>query len=300
MRYSGGVKKILAILVLIGAAGTAFFTVDKVRLATIAALGRSDGCSIDAAMHIKDHLKERTAAKDRILAASRRLQLEEDYEQWQTPGRAYWIPRGSQFVLPVSLAEQAEERVYAVGDAGVKPGDVVLDCGANIGVTVQPALDAGAKTVVAIEPAPENLECLRRNFSKEIAEGRVIVYPKSVSDREGEQTSESGVLKSEGGEGKVEISTTTVDKIVAELKLDRVDYIKMDVDGAESNALRGAHDTIAKYKPRLSIASDHLPEQARLIPQIVRETRADYKVECGPCNEVRGQMRIRPGILYFR
>jgi FkbM family methyltransferase len=293
MRYSGGVKKILAILVLIGAAGTAFFTIDKVRMATIAAIGRSDGCSIDAAMHIKDHSKQQAAAKNQILAASRRLQLEEDYEQWQTPGRAYWIPRGSQFVLPVSLAEQAEDHAYAKGDKGVKAGDIVLDCGANVGVTVQPALEAGAKTVVAIEPAPENLECLRRNFPKEIAEGRVILYPKGVSNREEVQTSE-------GGEGKVEIPLTTVDKIVAELKLDRVDYIKMDVDGSEPNALRGAHDTLAKYKPRLSISSDHLPGQGSLIPRIVRETRADYKVECGSCNEVKGEMRIRPGILYFQ
>jgi hypothetical protein len=38
--------------------------------------------------------------------------------------------------------------------------------------------------VVAIEPSPANLECLRRNMSREIASGRVIVYPKGVWDRE--------------------------------------------------------------------------------------------------------------------
>ena len=42
----------------------------------------------------------------------------------------------------------------------------MLDCGANIGVFVRESLDAGAKTVVAIEPAPENIECLRRNFKR--------------------------------------------------------------------------------------------------------------------------------------
>ena len=65
----------------------------------------------------------------------------------------------------------------APGENFVRPGDVVLDCGANIGVFVRESLDAGAKTVVAIEPAPENIECLRRNFKDEIAAGRVIVYP---------------------------------------------------------------------------------------------------------------------------
>jgi hypothetical protein len=148
-----GVKKILTVLVLIGAGATLFFTVDKVRLATIAAVGRSAQCPMDTSIHIKDHFKEQTAIKDRILAASKRLQIEEDYEQWQTPGRAYWIPRGSQFVLPFNLAEQAEH-IYGTGEQTIRPGDVVLDCGANIGVTVQPALEAGAKTVVAIEPEP--------------------------------------------------------------------------------------------------------------------------------------------------
>ena len=302
------VKKIIALLVFVGAATTAFFTVDKVRLATIAAVGRSGQCSMGASMDIPGHFKEQTAIKDRILAASKRLQLEEIYELWQTPARAYWIPRGSQFVLPFNLAEQAEH-IYGTGEQAMKAGDVVLDCGANIGVTVEEALKAGAKTIVAIEPAPENLECLRRNFPKEIESGRVIVYPKGVWDKDDVLTlnvdphnsaADSVVMKPEGSEGKIQVPLTTIDKLVAELKLDKVDYIKMDIEGAEPNALRGAHDTIAKYKPRLSIASYHVATHPALIPQIVNQTRAGYKTGCGPCNEVKGEMRIRPEILYFR
>ena len=303
-----GVKKILALLIVIGAAATVFFTVDKARLATIAAVGRSGQCSISSAVSIPEHFKEQTAIKDRILAGSKRLQLEENYEQWQTPGRAYWIPRGSQFVLPFNLAEQAEH-IYGTGEQTIKAGDVVLDCGANIGVTIQTALEAGAKTIVAIEPAPENLECLRRNFPKEIESGRVIIYAKGVWDKDDVLTlnvdphnsaADSVVMKPEGAEGKIQVPLTTVDKLVAELKLDKVDYIKMDIEGAEPNALRGAHDTIVKYKPRLSIASYHVGTHSTLIPKIVNETRADYKTECGPCNEVKGELRIRPEILYFR
>ena len=302
------VKKILALLLFIGAASTAFFTVDKVRLATLAAVGRSGQCSISASMDIPAHFKEQTAIKDRILAGSKRLQLEENYEEWQTPSRVYWIPRGSQFVLPFNLAEQAEH-IYGTGEQAMKAGDVVLDCGANIGVTVEEALKAGAKTIVAIEPAPENLECLRRNFPKEIESGRVIIYPKGVWDKDDVLTlnvdphnsaADSVVMKPEGAEGKIQVPLTTVDKIVAELKLDKVDYIKMDIEGAEPNALRGAHDTIAKYKPRLSIASYHVGTHSIVIPQIVGQTRPDYKTECGPCNEIKGEMRIRPEILYFR
>ena len=67
---------------------------------------------------------------------------------------------------------------------GVRKGDIVLDCGANLGTFTRTALDRGAKTVVAIEPAPENLECIRRSFKDEIASGRVILYPKGVWDKD--------------------------------------------------------------------------------------------------------------------
>ena len=69
-------------------------------------------------------------------------------------------------------------------DGAVRPGDVVLDCGANVGVYTRHALEAGARLVVAIDPAPENIECLRRNFSEEIKAGRVVVYPKGVWDKD--------------------------------------------------------------------------------------------------------------------
>jgi len=66
----------------------------------------------------------------------------------------------------------------------VKPGDIVLDCGAHVGVFTDIALRRGASKVVSIEPDPTNLECLRRNFPSEIASGRVIIVPKGVWNRD--------------------------------------------------------------------------------------------------------------------
>src|SRR5262252_2026765 len=65
----------------------------------------------------------------------------------------------------------------------IHAGDVVLDAGANVGVFVRKALWAGASKVIAIEPAPENLECLRRTFAHEVARGQVVIYPKGVWGR---------------------------------------------------------------------------------------------------------------------
>jgi len=81
------------------------------------------------------------------------------------------------------IYDLAEQKRNIYGNR-IRPGDVVLDAGANIGVFTRKALWAGASKVVAIEPAPENLECLQRNFAAEIADGRVVLYPKGVWDKD--------------------------------------------------------------------------------------------------------------------
>src|SRR5258708_8288315 len=135
------------------------------RLAAIVALGRSPVCPMPRASHSADELQKQIAYKDSILHASKLLEKDPaGYHLWNTPDGRYWIPQGSDYVLPYNLAEQ-RRKIYGVGEQDVQSGDIVLDCGANVGVYTRLALRNGAKLVVAIEPAPENIECLRRNFS---------------------------------------------------------------------------------------------------------------------------------------
>jgi FkbM family methyltransferase len=61
---------------------------------------------------------------------------------------------------------------------------VVLDVGANVGTDTKSALAAGAAVVVAIEPEPVTLECLRRNLAAEIREKWVAIVPKGAWDKE--------------------------------------------------------------------------------------------------------------------
>lgn len=259
------------------------------------------------AIHSYDHAMRLMRTKDRILEASRLVATDEaGYMLWDTPKGRYWIPRGSEYVLPFNLAEQ-ELEIYGVGEQAVQPRDVVLDCGANVGVYVSEALRAGARLVVAIEPAPENLECLRRNFSSQVSSGRVVIYPKGVWDKDDFLTinvapdnpaADSFVIRPEGSYEGAKLPLTTIDKLVAELNLDRVDYIKMDIEGAEQRALMGARETIRKFHPRLSLSTYHRPDDPEKIPEIVRGLWPGYRMECGPCAYADG--RIRPDVLYFR
>ncbi len=278
------------------------------RLSVIYATGRASVCPWDRAVGAPKEIVDQIAAKDRILYASKKLETDaEGYERWSTPKGEYWIPKGSQFVLPFNLAEQ-ERDIYTGTEVRVKPGAVVLDCGANIGVFTRLSLERGAGKVIAIEPAPENLECLRRNFVKEITEGRVVVYPKGVWDKDDVLTlnvdphnsaADSFLIHREGGHEGNKVPLTTIDKLVAELGLERVDFVKMDIEGAEVRALMGGQATIAKHHPLMALSAYHNPTDPVEVPKTVKAAWNGYRMQCGPCAEIREKFSVRPDILYF-
>lgn len=268
--------------------------------------GDSPHCPFGRALYAEQHEEVLTAAKDRILAASRLVEKEPTgLELWDTPKGRFWIEEGNQFLLPFHLAEE-ERNIYSRDGIAVRKGDIVLDCGAHVGVYTRKALEAGAKLVVAIEPAPINLECLRRNLAAEIASAKVIVYPKGVWDKEDVLTlhmsadntaAASFLYKNEGARDIAQVPLTTIDLLVEELKLPRVDFIKMDIEGAEPNAIRGARETMAQFHPRLALASYHAPDHPEVIPVEVRANWDGYRMVCGPCTIHDGF--IRPDVLLF-
>lgn len=233
------------------------------------------------------------------------MREESGLELWSTPKGDYWIPKGNRYVLPFNLAEM-EQHIYGQGEHFIHRGDIVLDCGASDGDFTRVALAAGAQKVVSIEISPSSAECIRRNLAAEIAAGRVIVYTKGVWDKDDTLTlnvddtnfaANSVVMRPDSSHPSILVPLTTIDKLVADLNLPRVDFIKMDVEGAEVPALSGAVQTLSRFKPRLAIATEHKPDDQYTIPVAIRKARADYQMECGPCLEAKGH--VRPDVLYF-
>lgn len=275
------------------------------QLAALVLIGRSPACPLANAVKSDENLKTQIRYKDEILYASKLVQTDPaGYKLYDTPDGPYWIPVGSEYVLPFNLAEEKRD-IYGTGKRAVQPGDTVLDCGANVGVFVRKSLRRGAAKIIAIEPAPENLECLRRNYRQEIEQGRVVVYPKGVWDKDDTLTfnvdphnsAADSVVIQRPGSHTIQVPLTTIDKLVDELRLARVDFIKMDIEGAEPNALRGARNTLQRFRPRMSLSVYHEPDHPVTIPRVIREAVPEYKAECGPCAEAA--YFIRPDIMYF-
>ena len=239
--------------------------------------------------------------------------LEKDsngYEHWETPKGLFWTPSMTKKDNIAYTLAEIDCGIYGRPEqAGVHSGDIVLDCGAHIGTYTREALNAGAKLVVAIEPARESVVSLQRNFAKEITEGRVIVYDKGVWDRDeiltfyvDEIPTYNSTLKPGVGKSvETKINVTTIDHIVSELNLPRVDFIKMDIEGAEQKALHGAKESIVKYKPRMAIATEHTEDifvNTQKVSEIVKSINNGYQTECGECI-INSKAYLEPRVLFF-
>ncbi|MBQ3727316.1 MAG: FkbM family methyltransferase [Selenomonadaceae bacterium] len=77
--------------------------------------------------------------------------------------------------------------------------------------------------------------------------------------------------------GQLTATITTLDSYVREKNLPRVDFIKLDVEGAELDVLRGAATTIARFKPILALSAYHKLDDFWTLMNFVKSVRPDYE-----------------------
>ncbi|MEK6906851.1 MAG: FkbM family methyltransferase [Nanoarchaeota archaeon] len=143
----------------------------------------------------------------------------------------------------------------------LKLGDTVIDAGAFTGdYTVFAAKKVGNKgKVIAFEPDIKNRVILEKNISKEKLKN-VIIIPKGLWDKNTVLFMDSLNVNSNvfDKEGSQPIEVVRLDDELKKLNLSKIDFIKMDIEGAEIEAVRGSINTIKKFKPAFAIASYHI------------------------------------------
>ena len=140
-------------------------------------------------------------------------------------------------------------------------GDVFIDIGAHIGkYSFLSAKKVGANgKVIAVEPNPIAFKALKSGI-KENRLANVIPLNIAVSNNNAiiqfylfRSSVGSGMKVSEGSYNTIFVKSMTLDTLVNILKLNRVNFIKIDVEGAELEVLMGAMNTLINYKPQLII-----------------------------------------------
>jgi FkbM family methyltransferase len=186
-----------------------------------------------------------------------------------------------------------EQYAYKSGNkiiVNAEKGDTVLDLGACWGDT---ALYFAHKTgeqgkVYSFEFIPENIKLFNLNISlNPNLIKQIELVPNPVSNKSGDliyytDNGPGSRIKFEPFDGQTGFaSTISIDDFVRNNSIDKVDFIKMDIEGAEPDALEGAIETIKRFKPKLAIAIYHSMDDFVSIPDLILKLNLGYKLYLG-------------------
>lgn len=149
----------------------------------------------------------------------------------------------------------------------IKKGDIVFDVGANVGGWTKAVLDhieTGDIKIHAFEPTPDIAETYKKRFESQIAAGTIKINQQAVYMNAGETTfylyrdsqafntayRRNAEFEAEQKQPVLEIvvKTTTIDAYCKKHNIDRIDFLKIDVEGAEVDVINGAREMIAAGK----------------------------------------------------
>ena len=190
---------------------------------------------------------------------------------------------GNDMSRQIYVAGCVEPNEFAFFDHALQPGMTFLDAGANDGIyTVFAAKRVGNEgTVWAFEPSARELSRLRHNLELNHLAARV--FPLALADCSGQAELSVGAYEHAGHntlgafayqtelEGKAPVEVRRLDEVLNENPLARLDLMKIDVEGAELRLLRGALETLRKYRPVLlfEVSEGSLKHQGGSPPELL-------------------------------
>jgi FkbM family methyltransferase len=161
----------------------------------------------------------------------------------------------------------------------VEAGDIFLDCGAYHGETAIWAVNLGAQKVYCFEPNKENYSNLQRTAER-IGNGKIIPFQYGIGDEDGILTmEEKGPASYISSTGNEKIQIFSLDSFCIQNNI-KPNFIKMDIEGFELEALHGASKIIKKYRPKLAICLYHKLSHMWDIPLYIDSLGLNYSFFC--------------------
>lgn len=187
---------------------------------------------------------------------------------WRRPVRFAAGNHGARMELPAVLGAGAaalfilrdryEPELQFLDDA-LRPGDVFVDGGANLGIftVLASSLVGPSGRVLSFEPGSETYPRLQRSIAATPVKN-ITAFESALSDTVGEAelfhtqghvVSYSLDADPQAGDESETVQTLTIDEVIAREGIERLDFVKLDVEGAEELALRGAVDSLDRWHP---------------------------------------------------
>jgi FkbM family methyltransferase len=187
-------------------------------------------------------------------------------------------------IVQAFLVEQYRYR--GSPEISARPGDVVIDGGAFLGDTALyfAHLVGPQGRVHAFEFEPGNLGLLEHNLSlnPELAR-RINVRRTALSDSDGDtvQYFAVGPATTVSPDGDETAPTESIDSLIEQGAIERVDFLKLDIEGCELEALRGAEAALTRFRPRLALAAYHRPDDLTTLTSYLDGLGVGYRFRLG-------------------
>lgn len=188
------------------------------------------------------------------------------------------------FLQKISFLENTDVEYFDIAN-GIVPinGDTVIDCGANSSIDVGEQTTTFAKLVgdsgkvYAFEPTEHLFNGLQEDVKMY---KNINIYKKALGNYIGEISFcvEGSGSSRISNTGQIKVPLDTIDNFVKSNQIQRVDFIKMDIEGAEMMALSGAIDTIRTHKPKLAISLYHKSLDFIEITSFIKALVPEYKL----------------------
>jgi FkbM family methyltransferase len=145
-------------------------------------------------------------------------------------------------------------------ERALSPGKTFVDVGANLGIYALAAskIVGPSGRVIAFEPSQQTFFLLNGNVAMNNSTN-VQIYPAAISDKAGEALLYHGADPGQNSLGRdpalepegEQVMTESLDNALSAASVERVDLIKMDVEGAEELVVRGANKVITSHRPTI-------------------------------------------------
>jgi len=177
----------------------------------------------------------------------------------------------------------AAEMYYSPDLIRLLADEVLVDCGAFDGDSVRTFLEKAGGAfghIYALEADPGNVAALNRyrdTLAPETA-ARITILPYAVARENGKLSfSAEGWVGSRVVESgpAIEVECRSLDTLLAGT---RPTFIKMDIEGAELDAIRGASYTLAHHRPVMAVCAYHKCDHLWIIPQLLKAANPDYRI----------------------
>jgi FkbM family methyltransferase len=155
--------------------------------------------------------------------------------------------------------------------------EVFVDCGAYDGDSIRSFLDKTRNSfqrIYSFEPDPANFEKLEKEVGLRPERGSIMLQRAAVGAQSGTVTfSGDGNEASSVGKGDMVVNCVGLDEVLSGVE---PTYLKMDIEGAELDALNGARKLIQRYSPVLAVCSYHVQDHLWKIPLLIDSMNPNY------------------------